>query len=272
MTSFIIYSLIILGLIALLFTLFLIAESKNKKILAEKQEEIKTQLISELKKDHQILAAKAVLQGEEQERARISRDLHDGLGGLLTGLKLSLSGMFDGHEIPEPLHDKFDKAIVDLNNSINELRRISHNLMPPAIVQFGLKEALNDFCIQMNKKSEIQVVFIFYGKNIRFNSSLEIATYRIAQEAINNALKYSQATEIKVQLILEKEWLNLTVQDNGKGFDSRNEEIRQSSGLRNIRARAESYDGRLDISSSPGIGTEIIVDFILNNDTDQEPG
>jgi two-component system, NarL family, sensor kinase len=264
MTDIIINSLILLGLFAILFILFLIADHKNKKILAQKQEEIREQLISELKKDHQIQAARAVLQGEEQERARISRDIHDGLGGLLSGLKLSLSGILDGHKLPIELNEKFNKAIGELNNSITELRRISHNLMPPAIVQFGLKEALNDFCVQLNNKSGYRLIFIFYGSSFRFNSSIEIATYRIAQEAINNALKYSEATEIKVQLILEPEWVNLTVQDNGKGFDFKKNEIPQSSGLRNMRARAESFDGRLDISSKEGVGTEIIVDFILN--------
>ena len=262
MINTILLLIVISGLIIILFLMFVVLERKNKAILAKKEEEIKEQFINELKKDYQIVAARAVLNGEEQERTRISRELHDSLGGLLTAMKIALSGIKEECPTGE-MKERLQPVLGQLNDSIHELRRISHNLMPPAIVQFGLKEALNDYCIQMSKNNRTSVNFIFYGRLFRFNSSMEIALYRIAQEAINNALKYSKATEIKVQLIQEEEWVNLTIQDNGTGFTAENHTYSETSGLKNMRARAESLDGRLDISSTIGTGTEVIVDFIL---------
>jgi len=259
------YTYILLIIIGLGYVFFRIIEHRNKLLIALNQKEIREQTINELKIDRQLVASRAVLIGEEKERGRLSRELHDGLGGMLSGLKLAISGIKDNNSLPVEINEKIDVALTQLNASISELRSIAQNLMPEALINFGLKDALNDFCTNLGSNKDVEVSFMFYGEPIRFDHSIENSLYRIAQEAINNALKYSGATKIIVQLIQDESWVNLTIQDNGHGFDPETIQEKKSGGLKNIRARAESFDGNFHIDSQPGIGTEIIVELIHSN-------
>lgn len=264
--NILIYIGILLIIIVLGIVLFRIIEHKNKQIHALNQTKIFEQTINEFKVDHQLSASRDVLWGEEKERGRISRDLHDGLGGLLSGVKLSLTSIKGYNSLPEEVSEKIDRAMMQLNASILELRMIAQNLMPEALVNFGLKDALNDFCTNLGVHQDIEISFLFYGDSFRFDNSIETSLFRIGQEAVNNALKYAGATRIVVQLIQDDTWVNLTIQDDGKGFDLGKTLNVKSGGLKNIRARAESFDGRCNIDSRPGIGTEIIVEFIWNRE------
>jgi signal transduction histidine kinase len=143
---------------------------------------------------------------------------------------------------------------------------IAHNIMPESLVNFGLKDALNDLCVNLQENKSTTISFLFYGDPYRFDNSIETSFFRIAQEAVNNALKYAEASKIVVQLIQDESWVNLTIQDNGKGFDVNDFKNKAAGGIKNIRSRAESFDGRFNIDSQPGIGTEIIVEFIYNKD------
>lgn len=259
------YFLFFLLLIGSGFILFKVIDHKYKQILVLKEKEIREQTIKELKRDHQLIASRAVLEGEEKERGRISRDLHDGLGGRLSGIMISLSNLKKNIVDPE-LKEKLDKALDQLNSAIAEVRMIAHNIMPESLVNFGLKDALNDLCDDLRDNKKTQVSFLFYGEPFRFDNSIETSFFRIAQEAVNNALKYAESTKIVVQLIQDESWVNLTIQDNGKGFEVENNKNKNTGGLKNIRARAESFDGRFNIDSRLGIGTEIIVEFIYNSE------
>jgi two-component system, NarL family, sensor kinase len=261
-----IYIYILLIVIASGIVFFRNIDHKHKQLIALSQKEIREQTINELKIDHQLLASRAVLMGEEKERGRISRDLHDGLGGILSAVKLGLSGIRNSNSLPADMNEKLDLALNQLNASISELRSIAQNLMPEALTNFGLKDALNDFCTHLGSNNQIEISFLFYGESIRFDQSVENALFRIAQEALNNSLKHSNATKIIVQLIQDESWVNLTVQDNGQGFDLEQVRDKKSGGLKNMRARAEIFDGRFHIDSKPGEGTEIIVDLIYNNE------
>jgi two-component system NarL family sensor kinase len=261
-----IYIYILLIVIASGIVFFRNIDHKHKQLIALSQKEIREQTINELKIDHQLLASRAVLMGEEKERGRISRDLHDGLGGILSAVKLGLSGIRNSNSLPADMNEKLDLALNQLNASISELRSIAQNLMPEALTNFGLKDALNDFCTHLGSNNQVEISFLFYGESIRFDQSVENALFRIAQEALNNSLKHSNATKIIVQLIQDESWVNLTVQDNGQGFDLEQVRDKKSGGLRNMRARAEIFDGRFHIDSKPGEGTEIIVDLIYNNE------
>jgi signal transduction histidine kinase len=137
--------------------------------------------------------------------------------------------------------------------------------MPEALVKFGLKDALQDFCERISTGKELKLSFQFFGDNNRFHQPLETTVYRIAQELINNALKHANASEIMVQLMQDNNRLHLTVQDNGIGFDHQKVDIQKSSGLQNLKARAESFNGTLEISSKQGEGTEISVEFYIKS-------
>lgn len=259
------YTFVLLILVGIGFILFKVIDHKYKQIVLLKEKEIREQTIKELKMDHQLIASRAVLMGEEKERGRISRDLHDGLGGKLSGVKILLSNL-RSNIVETELRDKLEQALTQLNSSISELRMIAHNIMPESLVNFGLKDALNDLCANLKDNKSAEVSFLFYGEPYRFDNTIETSFFRIAQEAVNNALKYADASKVIVQLIQDESWVNLTIQDNGKGFNVDDYKNQKAGGLKNIRSRAESFDGRFHIDSHPGVGTEIIVEFIYNTE------
>ncbi len=227
---------------------------------------IKEQKIIDLEKERLLVATKSVLKGEEIERGRLARELHDGLGGLLSGIKLSFNNIKENIRVSPEHEGNFSKTLNLIDTSIKELRYIAHNLMPQALVKYGLKDALSDFCSNLSSNRNINILFHYYGNEKRLSSSFEISIYRIVQELINNAIKHSKAKEIIVQLIVDDSRLNISVQDNGVGFDTSLIKTVKSAGLANIYARVESNEGFIDIFSKHGEGTEITIDFPLKEE------
>jgi signal transduction histidine kinase len=221
---------------------------------------IQEQRIHELEQERQIIALNSTLQGEETERSRLARDLHDGLGGLLSGLKLTLMNMKGNAIITPEALDLYDHALGLLDTSIKELRHVAHNLMPETLFRYGLRQTLSDFCEGVGNVG-LKVSFAFYGMEKRYDEKLEIASYRIVQELVNNAMKHSEASEISVQLVCEVERLSITVQDNGKGMDIIATGQSKGKGLANIRSRVTSFGGHFDLSSEHGKGTEANIEF-----------
>jgi signal transduction histidine kinase len=242
---------------------FIYRALKNKKVLAEKNLEIQQQRLVQLEKDHKILASQLIIQGEETERKRLARDLHDGLGGMLSGVKLSLSSMKGNAIVSEQSVKEFDHALDLLDASIKELRRVAHSMMPEALIRSGLKDALSDFCSSLNESCPMNISFQFAGTFQRVKSELEINCFRIVQELINNALKHSQATELVVQMIQEPERLCLIVQDNGVGFDPEIVKQQKGMGIASVKSRIELMNGTIDVASNPGQGAEYTIEFSL---------
>ncbi len=235
--------------------------ARQRRKIDQQALDLKEQKIRELEKDQQIIATHAVLQGEESERGRLARDLHDGLGGLLSGIRLTLSSGRTNYLMSMENPQVFDNAINLLDQSIRELRRVAHNMMPETLVKFGLKDALHDFCNSLEVVGGPKINFSYWGEETRFDRSLETTLYRIAMELINNSVKHARANDIMIQLVQEPQRVYLTVQDDGIGFNPAAIDSLNSSGLRNIKARVESYNGRLDIFARPGEGAEIGVEF-----------
>ena len=225
---------------------------RHKNIKAKKQ--LAEQKIIRLEQEKQLSAAQAVLDGETAERTRLARDLHDGLGGMLSAVKLNLFDMKQGAIIEAEDVSRFNKVMEMLDNSMQELRRITHNMMPEALSRYGLKVALNEFC-----NSFREVHFHFFGDDRRLDNKLEVTIYRVVYELVNNALRHAGARNINVQLINEIDLVALNVQDDGKGFDPDKET--DGTGLDNIRTRIASLNGTINIYSQPGEGTEIDVEF-----------
>ncbi len=205
------------------------------------------EVLKQLEQEKQLVAVEALLSGENQERGRLSRELHDGLGGLLTMAKLDLSKL---RQEKEKEKDRLEHIIGLMDRSITEMRRLAHNLMPESLARFGLRPVLEEFC-----SGSSNVEFYFYGKERRLDKDVEINIYRIACELINNALKHAEATQINVQLIQADDSLSLTVQDDGKGFEGSAE----GQGLTTVRSRAELLGATLNIVSGKGRGTEITI-------------
>jgi signal transduction histidine kinase len=209
-----------------------------------------------------LVATQSVLTGEETERRRLARDLHDGLGGMLSGIKLKLTNMKGNFILDEKGKSDFENALEMLDKSVHELRQVAHNMMPEALIEFGLKDALGDFCSSIDNLRNIRLKFKFYGENIRAGQNIEIALYRIAQELVNNALKHSGASEILVDLVQEPERISLTVMDNGKGFDTNRINEFKGLGLSSLKSRVDALKGTMDILSEPGNGTEVRVEIL----------
>jgi len=246
---------IALLLVAATGALFL-NNQKRKRLLAEKDAELKAQRIGELEKEKQLTATQSLLEGENTERKRLARDLHDGLGGMLSVVKLNLVNMKGNAMMSESDVSVFHKALEMLDGSIRELRRVAHNLMPESLMRYGLKPALSDFCGSVS-----HVNLHFFGEERRLEEKFEVTVFRIVQELVNNAIKHANAAQINVQVIIESDRLNLVVQDNGKGFDPAAIDTSQTTGLSSIRSRVESLGGHIDLISAPGKGTEVQIDL-----------
>lgn len=210
--------------------------------------------IEQLAREKQFIAAQAVLDGETAERSRLARDLHDGLGGMLSVIKLNLKDIKSYTVMDNVDITRFNKALEIVDESVDELRRIAHHMVPESLMRYGLKVSLDDFF-----RAIPQARFHYFGTDRRINERLEVLIYRCAYELVNNALKHAGADEIDIQLIVDSGLVSLSVRDNGVGFDP--EKVGSGTGLENIRTRVSAYNGKIHLYSSPGNGTEVTVEI-----------
>ncbi|WP_215239548.1 tetratricopeptide repeat-containing sensor histidine kinase [Dyadobacter helix] len=252
---------LIYSLVAGLLVLLVVAGLVYRNIAIRKR--IAENEVLRLQQERQLLATHSILKGQEEERTRVARDLHDGLGGLLSGIKLTLNSVKGNVILPEASAMTFTRALSQLDGAISEMRRVAHSMMPETLVRFGLIDALTDFCNGISESGQLQVSIHTFGFDQRLDSSIEIVLYRIAQELLNNVLKYAEATEAQVQLTRMGKNVSLTVEDNGKGFDVEKVRQKKGTGLGNVQARVDYLNGKLDIQSKPEEGTSILVEITL---------
>lgn len=250
----------IIGL--LIFVYLAYRTVKNEQKIAYQKQEIQKQKISELEKDRKLLTAEAMLKGQEEERSRIAKDLHDGLGGMLSGVKLSFNNMKENLVLSPENQNSFERSIAMLDNTITELRKVAHNLMPEVLVKFGLDEALKEFCCYIETSTGIDVIYQQLGEDRKLSPQAEITVYRIVQELVNNALKHAGAKQIIVQFTRNHVKTGVTVEDDGKGFDVNDPALKKGAGLHNIMYRVNYFKGTVDINSQPGKGTSINIELI----------
>lgn len=233
------------------------------------KQKLQQQRIADLETQQQLNATEAVLKGEEQERTRLAKDLHDGLGGMLSGIKYSFNTM-KGNLIMTPENAQaFERSMDMLDSSIKEMRRVAHNMMPEALVKFGLDVALKDFCNDISKSGALQVSYQSIGlDDVVIEQTTAITIYRIVQELINNTMKHAAAKTALVQLAKTGNQLSVTVEDDGKGFDTSvlthprpDDQVRPGIGWANIQSRVEFLKGRLDVNSQPGKGTSVLIEL-----------
>ncbi|MET0466428.1 MAG: ATP-binding protein [Chitinophagaceae bacterium] len=225
------------------------------------RQQLQQQRIGELETEKQLAATQFLLQGQEEERSRLAKDLHDGLGGLLSGVKLQLGAMKGNLVLNDTNTIAFDRALTKLDESISEMRRVAHNMMPEALLKLGLKQAVYDYCESLSYDQAFRINCEVHGFDMRMNSSSEIVLYRIVQELLNNAVKHSGASGIMVQLMRQEDGVvTITVEDNGKGFDMANTDVLRSAGVRNIQSRVKYLNGTMDIKSAPGKGVSVYIE------------
>jgi signal transduction histidine kinase len=252
------YYVIVFITIVLLLSLIIIFILFRKRMIQKRQIAEQKNILLEQEKN--LIATQSVLVGETTERSRLAKDLHDGLGGILSALKINLYDMKKGMSMEASDVVRFNKALDLLETSTMELRRVSHNLMPESLALFGLKAALTDYCNSFENK----VIFHFFGDDIRIDKTVESSVYRIIQELVNNAIKHANAKQINVQLIIEDNRVNISVQDDGIGFDTTKMEALKTSGIKNVYNRVYALkNGQIDFDSSINKGTEITILFEL---------
>ncbi|HEY1200260.1 MAG TPA: ATP-binding protein, partial [Niastella sp.] len=222
---------------------------------------LQAEKIRNLRQDLQIASLQAMVNGEEKERSRIARELHDGIGGTLAAIRLRVSAMVRKHKTVQT-SDDFNELTQMLEEASADLRKTAHNLMPEILLQEGLARASTLFCERVRKGHSLQINTEIWGKVRRLPGDVELTAYRIIQELMHNILKHARATQALVQIVFHDTQLCITVEDNGRGMPE-DGGPKEGIGLRTIRERVKLLNGQIDTVSTPGQGTSVYIELDL---------
>ena len=245
---FLISSIILLamGLVLVIFV------NRYQRRMVEQDEDLKNKEI-----EFQKTLLKATLESQEKERFRIASNLHDGLGALLSSIRLKVLMYEEGSEEVK----KFTEDTAELlSEGIQEVRNISHDLLPGSLSSYGLTPALKEL---FNKITSPETQLEVIGEPKRLDPQSELAFYRIVQELVNNSLKHSQANIIRLSVVWEPTQLKLSYSDDGVGFDP--EVMSGGLGRYNMESRMRSVDGEITLNSSVGKGMSCEIVALIEN-------
>ena len=207
----------------------------------------------------QDLATKAVINAEENERKRIAADLHDGVGQMMSAAKMNLSAFENEIRFNNDSQKlAFENLIGLVDESCREIRSVSHQMMPNALLKSGLASAVREFIDKIDNRI-LKINLHTEGLNERLDSNTETVLYRVIQECVNNVIKHSGAGTLDISLIRDSDGIAATIEDDGRGFDTNDKEKFEGIGLKNIRSRVEFLKGTVDFDSSPGKGTLVAI-------------
>jgi hypothetical protein len=206
-------------------------------------------------KEERLKRMSALYDGQEMERQRISRELHDGLGQKMVAIKLQLEST--SKQTPDEIKETIKEVKESFLTTIDEVRQISNNLAPNILNESGIDIALQNLCNSFTKTTTAEIELSVFGDYDTSNSKIKFYIYRIAQEALTNSIKHSEASRIQLQLIGNSENIILIIEDNGKGFDYTSNFCTPCNGIYNMKERARLLNGALDIETEPSTGTTI---------------
>lgn len=228
-----------------------------------KQIELKAEAAAELARQKE-LRSKAIIEAEEKERKRIAQDLHDGVGQTLSAAKLNLSGLEDKLKLENKEQALLLKNALELvNDSVKEVRVVSHNMMPNVLIKLGLASAVREFITKIGSVPNLKIDLQIVGLDERLENTIETVLYRVIQEVVSNIIKHAKANRIGMQLIKHDHELTVMIEDNGVGFDKNDLDKFEGIGLKNIISRVEFLNGRVEFDSTPGQGTTVVVEVPL---------
>ncbi len=246
------YWIISIGLLLLFGVLLGYSWYRRYKLRQEKK--IQTEIIKQ-----QDISTRAVLEAEENERKRIAADLHDGVGQMMSAAKMNLSSFeSDLNFTTDQQKNAYEKVIALVDESCKEIRSISHQMMPNALLKSGLSSAIKEFIDKIDS-TIIKINLHTEGLNERLDSNVETVCYRVIQECVNNVIKHSGANTLDISLIKDADGISATIEDNGKGFNTNGLEKYEGIGLKNIRSRIQYLKGTVDFDSAPGKGTLVAI-------------
>ena len=249
-------SSILLGFLLVSIYFFFRSKLITSKKLAAQESLLSEQKINQLQKEKKLLAMNAMLEGQEAERIRIAKDLHDGLGGLLSTVKARLSNITNEVKKIES-YNIYEKTTSLVDEACDEVRRISHNLIPGALRLEGLKGAVQVLAAELEESHNLKVNQEIFGFTDAMDETKEVFLFRIIQEAINNIIKHAGANNVLMQLSENEQEYHVIIEDDGSGFDTTGDS--SGLGLKSIRSRVDHLKGELDISSKIGEGTTISI-------------
>jgi signal transduction histidine kinase len=234
-------------LLSAIFNFLLVYRNRQRK---------NTERLKLLKKQNELDVLKAAVDGEEKERSRLARELHDGVGGILSASKMHVSVMRDEQHQPQDIL-RLDNVVVMLDQASQEIRTIAHNLSPNILSMYDLEVAIGNYCDRIGS-GDVSIEYYVIGDLPKLNERLKLLVYRACQELLNNVIKHSKAGHTLVQLSCHDDILTLAVEDDGIGFDAG---VCNGIGLSNLRERVKESDGHITIDSEPGRGTAINLEF-----------
>ncbi|WP_204345527.1 tetratricopeptide repeat-containing sensor histidine kinase [Psychroserpens algicola] len=238
--------------LGLVFLLVLI--SVSIWLVYKQRQKRKDQELVMLKNEAQINSLESLIEGEEKERLRIAKELHDGVNGDLSAIKHKLNTLLELN------NTTIKEAVVMIDKSCEQVRAISHNLVPPALENFDLQSAISDYCTNMNNIHKPLIQFDYLGDDVTLPKLMEVNIYRITQELVINSIKHAEASEINVQLSVRNNTVQLAVDDDGKGFDTAHVQT-DGIGISNIKSRVAFLNGEIDfVSSEKGTSVNIFID------------
>ncbi len=253
------------GLVLLLALLYYIInfyrqKEKADEIISTQKEEINQRKIRELEDNIQISSMQSMLEGQEIERERIAKDLHDSLGGLLSTIKLQFDSVKAKMKPVEELSE-YKSANTMLDTAVAEVRSISQNLQPGALVKLGLVAALKDLFNRFDDDIYPDIDFQCYDLPEKIDTMVSLSIYRIIQELLHNTIKHAGANEVLIQINKEADELVIQYEDDGKGFDFENL-TRKGMGLENIKSRVNYLKGEISYDAKEGDGTSVLIQHV----------
>lgn len=254
-------NLLLIAALAAVLILAVFLLWRNKTAIRQK---LQAQEINSLHQSIKIESLRASIAGEEKERVRMARELHDGVGGLLSAAKMNLELAKDGVAADD--NADYQEGMSLLEEAGTELRHVAHNLMPEILLQEGLAGAVEAFCERMDNKSKTQIKFQSFGTQKHTGHHADLAIYRVIQELLHNIVKHANAETAIVQLNFQQDSsLSITVEDDGIGLEPASSA--DGIGLKNIQDRVKELGGKIYIESSKGKGTGFYLEFNLENTT-----
>ncbi|MEJ7681669.1 MAG: tetratricopeptide repeat protein [Segetibacter sp.] len=243
-------------IIMILLTFLIYFYNRSKRRLASQQ-------IEALKKDRELKVLQAMMDGEERERSRIAGQLHDGIGGMVSAIKMHLGvSKLEYEAIGKS--EAYWQAVHLLEDMAKEVRRTSYSLMPEVLHKYGLEETIRLHCQSTSNKT-LEVHFQSYNLTKKWSSNAELIIYRIVQELVNNAVKHAACTEILVDISQDEKSMTITVEDNGNGFTQSDQNSKYGMGLSNIQSKAAALEGKIELTTEPGTGTTVTIELPLKN-------
>ncbi|HRF82314.1 MAG TPA: sensor histidine kinase, partial [Flavobacteriales bacterium] len=242
---------------SLLIAFLLYRSMRNRQHLARKEKELHHEQVDQLLSQQEIKSINAMLEGQEKERDRMAKDLHDRLGSMLGGIKANMSALED--RVEQMRQDQqYQKVNRLLDQTVSELRQISHDMAAATLSRFGLEKALKDLRDTIHINGRLAVELKIFGLDQRLERSVELAVYRIVQELVSNVLKHAQARELSIDVTRTPGRLSVVVADDGAGFNTASHS--DGMGLTNVRSRASAIGATVHVDSTPGKGTTVSVE------------